>query len=131
MLLIHAFLASARDPRASRSMGHVKIYNTGEGTEESGSYVVEIYTWNDPPRLWRRAEVRGFNRLRLGPWDLLLRGLVAAVGARSPGSSEVGALDPLPMASTGDQDEASAARSLRPRELSEVIRELVLKVIRG
>lgn len=34
---------------------------------------------------WRKGKVEGFPRLKLGPWDLLLRALVSAVGKRNPG----------------------------------------------
>lgn len=42
------------------------------------------YSARNAGKVWRQGRVTDFNRKKLGPWDLLLRALVAVVGSRNP-----------------------------------------------
>lgn len=91
MLVIRIELWPKGDESRAREIGRGLIANVG-GTDQVGDYEVRLlksaeYAKSYDPRrpgVWRRGTVAGFPRLRLGPWDLLLRALVAACGARSP-----------------------------------------------
>lgn len=63
------------------TLGEIQIANVG-GTVDVGDYAVRLFTWGDRPRVWKKGEVRGFPRLKLGPYDLLLRALIGVVGGR-------------------------------------------------
>ncbi|CAH1656977.1 conserved hypothetical protein [Hyphomicrobiales bacterium] len=70
----------------ARDLGVVEIANIG-GTAESGDYAVKLSKspeYAQRPGNWKRGAVTGFPRLRLGPYDLLLRALAAAIGDRNP-----------------------------------------------
>lgn len=59
------------------------IANDGSGSEERGNYAVRLS--KVAPHLgetWKTARVVGFPRKRFGAWDLLLAGLVEALGTR-------------------------------------------------
>lgn len=77
------------DGSPERLLGRGKIVNTGEGTNALGTYRVELEKSPEYAKasnvgnLWRKGRVQRFPRLRLGPWDLLFRALLAAVGDRN------------------------------------------------
>jgi hypothetical protein len=73
------------DPDKKYDLGHVIICNVG-GTEEIGEYDVALFksaTYARKGGKWRTGKVRGFSRRRLGPYDLVLRALIAAIRDRS------------------------------------------------
>jgi hypothetical protein len=65
-----------------RHLGTVDIANDGRGTRERGDYKVRLSKFGRPFTEWRSGAVQGFPRLTLGPYDLLLRALIATVGDR-------------------------------------------------
>lgn len=73
-----------------RLLGRGKIVNDGSGTSTTGNYRVvlekspEYAHSGNVGKPWKQGVVIGFPRQRLGPWDLLLRALRAAVGGRNP-----------------------------------------------
>jgi hypothetical protein len=78
----------------ARLLGEATIANVGGGAEVASYDFVLLKspeysrTPGDPLNptartTWRKGQVRGFRRLKLGPWDLLLRCLMAAVGRRN------------------------------------------------
>jgi hypothetical protein len=74
------------DPEKKYDLGHVVICLTG-GTDQEGDYDVALFkskTYTRNGGKWRTGKVRKFPRRRLGPYDLLLRGLIAAIRDRSP-----------------------------------------------
>jgi hypothetical protein len=84
MLRVTIELVSAAHPSRSRVLGVAEIANVG-GTVERGDYSVRLSKW--APKLseaWRAGEVKGFDRVRRGPWDLLLYALVTLLGERNP-----------------------------------------------
>lgn len=73
-------------PRGDESkayhLGTVEIINTGRGTESMGEYQIRLAKRGQPKDYWRVGEVNGFPRKSRGPYDLLLRSLIATVGDR-------------------------------------------------
>lgn len=74
-------------PRGDKSrayhLGTVEIANDGTGSGDRGNYMVRAARRDSPLRDWRREAVKDFPRRSLGPYDLLLRALVAVVGPRN------------------------------------------------
>ena len=71
-----------------RHLGTAKIVNDGTGSAAVGNYRFELSKWGQPgwglpSRVWRRGQIEGFPRKKLGPWDLLCRALAACVGDRN------------------------------------------------
>lgn len=71
------------DEAQRRHLGTLEIANEGHEAE-SGTYSARFSKFGRPTETWKKAVVSGFPRLRLGPYDLLLRVLVAALGPRNP-----------------------------------------------
>lgn len=75
------------DESRKYELGEIRVTNIG-GTAQSGDYRMELMksASHGAKRLdvWRRGVVKAFPRLRLGQYDLLLRGLIACIGGRSP-----------------------------------------------
>lgn len=70
---------------AQKLLGEVHIRGIG-GDHEIGHYRAELLKTEEivkHPGPWRSGQVLNFKRRMLGPYDLLLRGLVACIGARS------------------------------------------------
>jgi hypothetical protein len=93
------------DPDKKYDLGHVVICNVG-GTDEFGDYDVALFksaTYARKAGKWRTGKVKRFRR-RLGPYDLLLRALIACIGGRSPeevkalGEHNLGDGEPPPLA---------------------------------
>ncbi len=83
MLVIKIELWPGGDKSRARSLGEAEIANVG-GDAQIGDYAVRLLKWGGGRRTWKKGEVRGFPRLRLGPWDLLYRALASIVAGRSP-----------------------------------------------
>jgi hypothetical protein len=93
------------DSSRARSLGVGTISNVG-GSADTGDYEVRLFKSAEYSRTaetrpleerlrrplaretWKLAAVHAFPRVRLGPWDLLLRGLCAAVGMRNQAAVE-------------------------------------------
>ena len=71
------------DEGRKRHIGTVEIANEGTGNAELGNYAVRLSKFGRPQQNWMRGAVRGFDRLRRGPYDLLLQSLIATVGRRN------------------------------------------------
>lgn len=63
-----------------RTIGTAKIGNDGTGTEKKGNYKIVFVTEEGKP--WKKTEVKNFDRLNNGPWDLLYLALKNIVGDR-------------------------------------------------
>ncbi len=70
------------DATLRRHVGTIEIANDGTGNEESGNYSIRLSKFGNPGQTWIRGVVRGFDRIRRGPYDLLLQCLDATVGHR-------------------------------------------------
>lgn len=73
------------DPAQSYFVGEVRIVPDG-GDGEIAHYKAELAKASRAarnPGLWRTGKVTNFHRLVQGPYDLLLRALIACVGGRS------------------------------------------------
>jgi len=64
-------------------LGTALIANDCTGSPTMGNYVVFLSKRRRPRVAWRHGRVTGFPRRRLGPWDLLLQALMAAIGERN------------------------------------------------
>lgn len=82
MLVIRIELWSAITGKRTE-LGTVTITNVG-GTKTRGNYEVRLFKKGAKKSIWKKGIVEGFPRLRLGAYDLLLRGLAAMVGSRNP-----------------------------------------------
>ncbi len=67
----------------ARHLGTIDIANDGTGTAERGNYKVRLAGFRGPHSRWREGAVRDFPRKSRGPYDLLLRALIATVGDRA------------------------------------------------
>lgn len=77
------------DETKRREIGKMDIFNDASGSAKIGNYGVRLYktaefSEKNAGKLWRRGEVLGFPRLKLGPYDLLYRALADTVGDRNP-----------------------------------------------
>jgi hypothetical protein len=75
MIVVKVELHPHGSARHSKEIGRAFIWNTGEGSIDSGTYEAEIH--GKGPRI-RSGQVKGFSRLKLGPWELLARALKEA-----------------------------------------------------
>lgn len=83
MLRVTIEVVPRGDESKRRHLGTVEIANEGTGSVESGNYAVRLAKFGRPQQSWMRGAVRGFDRLRRGPYDLLLQCLIATVGRRN------------------------------------------------
>lgn len=84
MIVVRVELWPSGDESSKRELGVAHIANTG-GTHEIGEYAVTLFKSREyatKAGVWKAGKVKGFARLRLGPWDLLYRALQATVGTR-------------------------------------------------
>lgn len=65
-----------------RDMGTLTIANDGSGDQDMGNYAFSISKWENKG-IWKQGEVKGFNRIKFGAWDLLFRVLREALGFRN------------------------------------------------
>ena len=82
MLVVRIELWPGGDESRKRILGLAHIINDGTGDENTGNYVVRLFRWGSDGRIWKSAQLFGFKRKRLGPWDLLLSALNATIGNR-------------------------------------------------
>lgn len=91
MIVVRIEMWPKGDQSKARLLGEGRICNEG-GTAELGEYSVNLLRspeYAKPTNVgksWRKGRIERFPRLKLGPWDLLLRGLVSAIGKRNPGA---------------------------------------------
>ena len=71
------------DESKRRHLGTVEIANDGTGNSHIGNYAVRLAKCGRPNQSWIRGAVTGFDRVRKGPYDLLLQCLLATVGNRN------------------------------------------------
>jgi hypothetical protein len=66
-----------------RRLGEVRIVRDG-GDRDIGHYMVELAKSEiaSRPGPWRHGRIVNFHRRMMGPYDLLLRGLIACIGGR-------------------------------------------------
>lgn len=70
-------------------LGIATVSNDGTGDKHTGNYTVALSKWEPhADQLWKSDYVKGFPRLKRGPWDLLYRALRACVGKRNPHPNE-------------------------------------------
>jgi hypothetical protein len=92
MLVIKIEMWPRGDASKARLLGEGRICNEG-GDMKTGNYSVNLLKSpeyakdGNVGKSWRKGTVSGFPRQKLGPWDLLLRGLVSAIGSRNPGAT--------------------------------------------
>jgi hypothetical protein len=73
-----------------RTLGTIDIANDGSGDGLTGNYKAKLMKSEEyakKPGIWKTAEVEGFPRSRLGPYDLVFRVLENAVGYRNRSGS--------------------------------------------
>ncbi len=97
----------------ARDLGVIEIANSG-GDHAHGDYDVQLQKspeYARRPGIWKRGAVQRFPRLRLGPYDLLLRALAAVIGDRNPDAARLAlvTLDQVDRAETITQPPVTAA----------------------
>jgi hypothetical protein len=87
MIVIRIELWPRGDKEKAQLLGEIEITNDGTGTVQIGNYNTKLYKWSKGRTkrggIWKQGKVTGFPRLKLGPYDLLLRALLAVVGKRN------------------------------------------------
>jgi len=87
MIVIRLEMWPKGDESRKYPLGEIRVTNIG-GDAQRGDYAIELMKSASHgakrPGVWRRGIVKNFPRLRLGQYDLLLRGLIACIGGRSP-----------------------------------------------
>lgn len=83
MLRVTIELIPRGDESRKKHLGTVEISNDGTGDTRRGNYAVRLAKFGRPTHEWMRGVVRGFDRVKKGPYDLLLQCLVATVGGRN------------------------------------------------
>lgn len=86
MIVVRLEMWPHGDAAKAYDLGAIEIANLG-GTATKGDYGVRLAKSARMARssgTWKAARVFGFPRARLGPYDLLLRCLAAAIGDRNP-----------------------------------------------
>lgn len=87
MLRVTIEIIPKGDESRKRHLGTLDIVNDGTGNSEIGNYTVRLAKFGRPNQTWIHGVVRGFDRIRRGPYDLLLQCLIATVGSRNSISS--------------------------------------------
>jgi len=82
MIVVRVELWPQGDQERASIMGVAMIENVG-GDRDFGEYRVHLSKFGGEG-IWKRGKVSGFQRRRLGPWDLLFLALRNIVGARNP-----------------------------------------------
>ena len=83
MLRVTIELVPKGDEERCRHLGTVEIANDGTGDAATGNYAVRLAKFGRPGETWMKGAVRGFDRIRRGPYDLLLQCMLATVGPRN------------------------------------------------
>lgn len=82
------------DRERAQPLGLIEIVNDGSGTRDVGNYRVTCFRpterGQEQFQVWRSAEVRGFRRLKLGPFALLFLALQAIFSKRGREDRPVG-----------------------------------------
>jgi len=89
MLMIEIYMLPGGDKSKKHLIGGGVISNKGSSKKEStGNYefqLIKVKGRNGAKSsgVWKRGEIKGFPRLRLGPWDLLFRCLKTVLEGRN------------------------------------------------
>jgi hypothetical protein len=83
MLRVTIEVLPSGDENRKRHLGTVEIANDGTGSPEVGNYSIRLAKFGRPNQTWLQGKLSGFDRIKRGPYDLLLQCLVATVGVRN------------------------------------------------
>lgn len=83
MLVIKIELWPFGDESQKRDLGVARIINDGTGDANTGNYTVQLLKGAEysrhPGDVYKRGRVLNYPRM-LGPWPLLMRGIISALG---------------------------------------------------
>ncbi len=83
MLVIKIELWPFGDESKKRDLGTARIINDGTGDLKTGNYTIQLLKGAEyssrPGTLYKKGRVRNYPRA-LGPWPLLMRGIMSALG---------------------------------------------------
>lgn len=88
MVVTEIWIYPLGDETKKRLIGRIEITNDVNATIQDrsvGDYTVRLFKTEEfahRPGIWKQGVFRNFPRLRLGPYDLLTRALMAVVGMR-------------------------------------------------
>lgn len=71
------------DENRKRHVGTIEIANDGTGDSTIGNYIIRLAKFGSPRQTWLHGKLTGFNRVKRGPYDLLLQCLLATIGPRN------------------------------------------------
>jgi hypothetical protein len=83
MLRVTIEILPSGDENRKRHLGTVEIANDGTGSAEVGNYSIRLAKFGRPDQTWLQGKLNGFDRIKRGPYDLLLQCLLATVGVRN------------------------------------------------
>ncbi|MFZ6731267.1 hypothetical protein ACO0LG_05015 [Undibacterium sp. Ji42W] len=88
MLRVTIEILPSGDESRKRHLGTVEIANDGTGSQEIGNYSIRLAKFGRPNQTWLYGKLSGFDRIRRGPYDLLLQSLLATIGVRNSATVE-------------------------------------------
>lgn len=71
------------DESKKRHIGTVEIANDGTGSSSMGNYLIRLAKFGSAKQTWLHGKLKGFDRVRRGPYDLLLQSLLTTLGPRN------------------------------------------------
>lgn len=70
--------------KKKKLLGSMVIYNDATGSHDIGNYKFHISKWEPKEKeIWKTGEVKGFDRIKRGCWDLLYLCLKSVLEGRS------------------------------------------------
>jgi hypothetical protein len=82
MIKVTIQLDSAIHHSRDRILGILTIANDGTGDAKTGNYTFELSKF-DGKGVWKKGTIKGFDRIKRGPYDLIYQALRQAVGFRN------------------------------------------------
>jgi len=83
MIRVTIEILPSGDESRKRHIGTVEIANDGTGSRDIGNYSIRLAKFGAPKQTWLKGKLVGFDRIKRGPYDLLLQSLHATIGVRN------------------------------------------------
>lgn len=83
MIRVTIEILPSGDETRKRHIGTVEIANDGTGSPNFGNYSIRLAKFSGPRHTWLKGKLTGFDRIKRGPYDLLLQCLLVTIGVRN------------------------------------------------